>query len=369
MIARFRKTLGACLALVFAAQLCGQDLHYSLAEFNPHWLNPGLTGAYEGTARVGGIYRDQWRGLVEDAYQSPTVYGDAPIAMLGKKGWLGVGAMIANDAAGNAKLVTRYIQGSAAIHRILSEGRGGSKTVLSFGVQGGVIQRSVNTTGAGIILNDEQDASIGGGGVGQGGSPDRLDGASVSGIDFAAGVSLGRQLDENRNFRIGASARHVSQPKFGLLTGEPIPATPPNPNPPTAPPGGRDDARRPVTIGVQAAYRQLLGSKLLIEPMAFAQTTAGFAEAQAQGMVGRYFGLDDKYLLKAGLGVRLPARFVYPMVGVEVGNLKVAASFDISANGLQQASGLQSAFEVGVSYIFKVYKEPVVEEVILCPQI
>ena len=342
-------TVTACVAVLAVAR--AQDLHYNLLDMMPTWVNPGLTGAYEGTARIGGLFRDQSiaRGTTQN-YQTPGFYIDAPVVMLGKKAWLGVGGTVINDAAGFARLTSLYANGSASYHRILTERRE-ERTVLSIGLLGGVLRRSADLSSVDLILAEEQETSIGGGGLSAGGGLDRMTAMpTAGGFELGFGVSLARQLDAERNFRLGASARHLVAPDYSLATG---------------------DNRRPMSISLQGAYRQLLSSGYLIEPQTFVQTTGGgFVAAQVQSMIGAYLGEDNRRLIKVGLGVRLPARFVYPMVGYEVGDLKLAAAFDISANALQaRAEGFQRGIEIGAQYTFRIYKQPKVERVILCPQI
>ncbi|MFK8056919.1 MAG: PorP/SprF family type IX secretion system membrane protein [Saprospiraceae bacterium] len=344
------RSLCLCLAVSTVSLLQAQDLHYSLLEFMPTWVNPGLTGAYEGTARIGGVYRDQQvRSLSENTYQTPGFYVDAPIVMLGKKAWLGVGGTLIADKAGFADLTSTYAQASASYHRILNKGRN-TRTVFSFGVKGGVLNRSADFSSDRIKLEEETETTFGGGGFPLLGGLDRMGDPSSTGIDIGAGASLARQLDAERNFRVGISARHILQPDYALNQG-----------------GGKQT--RPTSISLQGAYRQLLDDKYLIEPTIFLQTTETASAAQLQGMFGMYMGEESDKLIKFGLGVRLPARFVYPMVGFDYKDFKVAASFDLNANGLQAADGLQSGFEIGVQYIIKIYKEPKVDRVILCPQI
>ena len=342
---------------VGATLLCGvvsaQDLHFSLIDFVPTWVNPALTGGYEGTARAGALYRDQSITSGNSrAYQTPAFFIDAPVLMLGKKAWLGVGGTVIQDAAGLARLNTTSAGASASYHRILNESkRGGSRTVLSVGLQGGVLARSADLKSTDLILAEEQEVGLGGGGLGIGSGMERQgDNFNSSGFDLGFGASLARRLDAERTFRIGASVRHLVAPEYSLVS---------------------TGVNRPTTISLQGGYSQLLGEGLLIEPQAFVQTTGGgFVAAQLQAMGGRFFGEDKDRLLKVGFGVRLPARFVYPMVGFEVGDLKLAAAFDISANQLQtNAEGFQRGFEIGAQYTIKIFKEPIVERVILCPQI
>ena len=335
-----------------------QDIHYSLADFMPTWLNPALAGAYEGTARVGGIYRDQSRGFFDQAYQTPGFYVDAPILTLGKKqkAWLGVGGLLISDRVGVAALGTTYIEGGASVHFVVDETRS-SRRVVSVGLRGGVLQRSADLSGEDIILAEEQEVAVGGGGLGVGMGLERGGAGGMlnsSGIDIGFGVSLAEQLDEDRNFRVGVSGRHLTQPDYMLST--------------------RGEAKRDLTIGAQAQYRQLLDDKYVIEPALFAQYTASQLELQVQGMVGGYLGAESDKLVKVGLGIRAPLNYVYPMVGFEYKDLRLAAAFDIATNGLQQAADgdtdfFPTGFEIAAQYIIKIYKQPKVEPVILCPQI
>ncbi|MBK8562535.1 MAG: hypothetical protein IPN76_04125 [Saprospiraceae bacterium] len=55
-------------------------------------INPAFAGAYEGTFRIGGIYRDQARTAIGKSAYSTALCGDAPILMIGKRHWIGVRA-------------------------------------------------------------------------------------------------------------------------------------------------------------------------------------------------------------------------------------------------------------------------------------
>lgn len=352
MATPLRYFLLACVVHGLAAGIArGQDLHFSLVDYVPIWQNPALTGGYSGTARVGGLYRDQWGSVLGASYKTPSVYVDAPLVMLGEKAWLGVGAHFITDQAGLASLQTNSIQAAASYHRILAQDRrGAGRTVLSFGLAGGILQRSADLSSADLILAEEQEVAIGGQGLGVGGGLDRVSDVNASGIDLGFGVSLARRIDEERNFRIGVSARHLSSPEYGLLDSA--------------------NVQRPTTFAAQAAYRQALGTEMLLEPTAFAQTTRGGGiAAQARVSVGLRLGDEPDHVLRVGAGVRLPTRFVYPTVGYQRGDFRLAAAFDISANGLQRADGFANAFELAASYVFKIFKQPEVEPVLLCPQI
>ena len=89
-----KKLLLSLLLTLLAAQFgFSQDLHFSYFQFQPVQLNPALTGAFEGTARIGGIFREQRRQVSNAPISTPSVYVDAPIIRgFGKRDWIGIGS-------------------------------------------------------------------------------------------------------------------------------------------------------------------------------------------------------------------------------------------------------------------------------------
>ena len=73
---RLTKTLlFVVVVLAGCVSLHAQDLHNSLFYMNPLHMNPAFTGAFEGTFRLGGIYRDQARSAIgSSAYSTPVIY-------------------------------------------------------------------------------------------------------------------------------------------------------------------------------------------------------------------------------------------------------------------------------------------------------
>ena len=66
------------------------DPHFSQYYVYPSWLNPALTGAFDGQYRVSGVYRNQWGNI-----SSPfTTYGASAEFTTEKKINLGVSVLI-----------------------------------------------------------------------------------------------------------------------------------------------------------------------------------------------------------------------------------------------------------------------------------
>jgi type IX secretion system PorP/SprF family membrane protein len=71
-----------------------QDFHLSMYDAGPIFLNPALTGVVDGTWRVHGQYRTQWKAVNFKPYNTALLSFDKPI-----KKW-GIGAQIMNCRAG-----------------------------------------------------------------------------------------------------------------------------------------------------------------------------------------------------------------------------------------------------------------------------
>ena len=61
---RIRRALLPLLVLVAAGPITAQvDPHFSQYYVYPSWLNPALTGIFDGQYRVSGVYRSQWGSI------------------------------------------------------------------------------------------------------------------------------------------------------------------------------------------------------------------------------------------------------------------------------------------------------------------
>lgn len=120
--------------LFTSSTLRAQDAHLSLYDAAPLSLNPAMTGVFEGNWRVHGQYRTQWKSVNFKPYQSALISFDMPL-----KKW-GFGAQISNFRAGIGNF--NALQGlvSAAYTTAIDKRKNHH---FSFGVQGGVIQKSL----------------------------------------------------------------------------------------------------------------------------------------------------------------------------------------------------------------------------------
>lgn len=135
---------------VFALCLCtgggliAQDAHFSQYYSSELYLNPALAGSEPGIT-FGSNYRTQWRSIV-NPYTTSQVSMIYPFYSKSKeeKHFGGAGLSFYNDKAGDGNFKTLGVNLNLAYNLELSYRNGGQ--YLSFGMQGGIIQKNVDYT-------------------------------------------------------------------------------------------------------------------------------------------------------------------------------------------------------------------------------
>lgn len=119
--------------------LQAQDATFSQFYANPLYLNPALTGNFNGFYRITGIYRNQWLGAVKGVapFSTPSVGGDVSLLKekLNNRGALGVGLVFLNDQLYGKSITHNKILVSVAYTMSFGKKR---NVQLGLGFQGGV---------------------------------------------------------------------------------------------------------------------------------------------------------------------------------------------------------------------------------------
>ena len=354
--------LSFCCSLAVGAQ----DTHFTLHDYNPLWLNPAQTGAFSGTARVGGIYRGQWYTL--NGLSTPSGYVDAPIIRgLRKFDWIGVGANLINDKAGmgaDLGLQANYFGFSAAYHLALDNNR---RNVITLGAQYGSTTYSLDVAGASLVQQLTIDQSLGGGGQTQGEltpTQEGNDGQSYNNIN--AGVMLRSVLDpaKGNTLEVGAALLHLNNPQQNTLLMGQQDTTGQD----TTQIGSRnaDDRRRKPTLHAHARLDLAMSDAWRFQPSVFMQSSGAVTSVSVQAWGSRE--LKPNVNLRLGLGYRT-GDAAQVLVGLDYEQLRAALSYDITLSQASAVDSYQGAFELSAQYIINIYKKPTVVPTMLCPKI
>jgi type IX secretion system PorP/SprF family membrane protein len=349
------------VTVVIALMLCtshmrSQDIHFTLFDMIPLAFNPAETGAFYGTYRISGIYRDQWIAVagVPDEFKTPAVTVDLPIIKgFRDQDWVGAGVMFYSDKAGELGLTNGSFKLSAAYHLGLNKK---GTTVLSFGYQFGSVGRRISAKGLQKLRLESNgfDPTM------PNGDPilSNISELKSSYRDHVGGVYFKSQVNKTDLLEIGFSIGNIGNPNTSLFGG-----------------GNRDSTiqtpsrtQSPLKFIGSASYRALLNSKFALKPIFFMQALGKASEIVVQ-VIGEYLINPEKQIvLRTGVGYRVADAFQL-IVGMDFkDNIKVTLGYDINLSKLSAASNGIGGFELSAVYIGKIYKKPDPEPILFCPR-
>ncbi len=311
---------GWLLMSTVAAQV---DPHFSQYYVYPSWLNPALTGAFDGDYRVAGIYRSQWNGI--EGFSTRGLSADM---VTGKN--INIGASVLQQQAGTGGYT--YLTGglSIAYTGVRFDAQGYKRLV--FGMQAGIIDRRFNRSK--FTLGDQWNPITGY-------NPstatvDVLARNASTVLDIGAGIMFyDAAPDKKANVFAGFSASHLTQPEDPFTD-------------------GTVKAKLPIRYTFHGGVKLNISDVLSIVPNIL-YLRQGVAEEK---MVGAYAQLKANNVCDLLVGANY--RFkdaVAPFVGVYYKNFTLGLSYDVNTSDLGKSLNNINSFEISLSYIFKKSKE------------
>jgi type IX secretion system PorP/SprF family membrane protein len=347
---KLTKTLFLLFALA-ASVKSGAQSQYQFTQFdmNPIFLNPAQTGAYEGTYRIGGIYRSQWNSF-SNIYHPSTAFIDAPLLLIAKRHWLGLGVMFASDNAGSHNAGTTLTALSASFHYALDKKY---KNVITLGLQFGSANRSIS--------KEKKDGTAGSyQGLANGQAAEDAFWATINYaqgarfVDATAGLLFKSVIDKKNNLELGFTFGHINKGKYTLLA---------------KPTGDKSKDNIPYYYALTADFDHKINNKLSINPkLLFHNQTAAYTTT-IQALVGYKMtlkGSSDPITLKGGLGYRQNGNAANILLGADVRNIKVRVGYDVVTGAI--AKSVKDVMEIALQYTGKIYKKPNVKGVMVCPK-
>ena len=308
-----------------------QDIHNSQFWLYPTGLNPAAAGFFDGSVRVGGYNRTQWRS-VSKAFQTVGIAADMPIA---KRPWkqdlFGFGIMMDYDQAGDSRYTTVDANMLFSYAHALNSR---NNSFLMGGVSLGCVQRSWDYT---QLSFDEQF-------VGEFYDPKSpiSETFTISNLwffDCGAGIQWFYQPDYQEFYQAGFSIYHLNRPEISLLSD------------------------KNIRLHVKYVFHALSsisidGGKKAIIPSAYLAFQHNYQEFMFGAQYSHQLPLDAKgYLNKLKTGLHYRWRdALYVSAGMDFRQCVFSISYDFNVSKLTRASHVRGGVELSVMYVFKKQK-------------
>lgn len=317
--------------LKFSAQ--AQDGHMSLYDAAPLFLNPAMTGVFDGDYRIHGQYRTQWKAVNFKPYTSALVSFDMPY-----KKW-GFGMQINNFRAGAGNFNALQALVSGAYYIPLNKAK---SHILNFGLQGGLTQKSLEYQL--LSFNNQYTLSNGG----------QFDQTLVSGENFGAQSQLIPMLNFGAMYYmakpqarinpfIGVSAFNLLRPKETFYD---------------------QDNRLPFRVYTHLGARVNITELLYVIPKVLIMNQKKFMEQTIAVEVGYFLKGSETYLLAGGI-FRTRDAFV-ATIGAKKDRYILKMGYDFNLSSLSRVSSGRGGFEISFTYIHKKVKP---SESKVCPRL
>lgn len=299
--------------------LNAQDYIYSQYINTPMMINPALTGAIDTDYRAGIGYRTQWASIA-NAFVNTSAYYDMPLLQQrSSENQLGVGAFIARDKMGKAKMGLFQAVGSVSYRVSMND-----YNTFAAGMQVGYAQRSIDF--AGLAWDSQFN------GVGYDPTIDHGEAFSAekrSSVDASAGLFW--RHNKQLTYAFGYSLWHYGQQQ-GFLQGK------------------ADKLFARHVVHGEYDFKEKYFDVMV---RAKAEIQSGALEGTV-GLHGRYrIGLDSRYTdyqtssaIVAGAYYRI-GDAITPMLGFEFQRMFHAwFSYDINISGLNVATNYRGGWEI-----------------------
>ncbi|MBO9681447.1 MAG: PorP/SprF family type IX secretion system membrane protein [Flavisolibacter sp.] len=313
--------------LILTATLLGkaQDPNFSQFFVSPLTLNPALTGKFDGNYRLALNFRNQWPSI-NNAFRTYTASFDAGILKnhIPDYDQFGIGVLGLTDKSGDGVLQHNYLGLSTAYHKSLDES---GFHQIGLGFQGIYVNKRLNTDA--LKFEDMLRSDGFTGLTTEDFSNYRL---NLSYFDLNAGFFYNGTTDGANNFYLGGSMYHINRheetfsdtghyfmaSRLTLQGGGMVPL------------GDYNAFHFSAMHSRQAnAINTVIGGAYMlnINPDEWSPTNL---------YIGSWFRFGDA---------------VIPYVGLEFGEFRFGASYDVNISGLKPASNLRGGAEFSLIYI------------------
>ncbi|MEE9440017.1 MAG: PorP/SprF family type IX secretion system membrane protein [Saprospiraceae bacterium] len=328
------------LGLLFVTSTTGQDFHYTQYFMSPLGVNPALAGAFSGSYRLNGIYRDQYRGSAVKPFGGFGINIDAPIIRgIRKQDWVGVGIRMDKDKSGQLSQSMSFSGLTAAYHLGLDKKQ---TSFISIGAQYGGGSIGYTAVGGEVGNNEvegkertEQTNNI---------FKDNNEGSLN---DLSIGVLYtARNAKSGNNFKIGVGVEGILNPNRAVLKQD----------------------QKGIGINAFSQYHMEMSKRLSLTSGVLFYSLKKPSAFVINSVVNYRIKPANKFTVHGGLGVRaLRAGLIY--LGATFNGIRVGLAYDLDLGASTPATGGHKSIELGVSYTGIIHKKPKVKPIIYCPRL
>ncbi|MBN2612756.1 MAG: PorP/SprF family type IX secretion system membrane protein [Bacteroidales bacterium] len=295
-----------------------QDIHFTLFNNSPLFLNPANTGNFEGNWRLTGTYRDQWRAISEP-FTTATMSFDMNFFVKGHK--INGGLYFINDNSGAIELSLNELLLSAAYEKSIG------KNIFRAGIQAGYAYRAYGKGNYSFPSGYSREEGIY---VGIN-NPAEKKGY----LDINIGA-LWRTSINKFEPEAGFSLSHINYPNESFYNDE--------------------KGRLPIRYNIHGRVKANISDNLFVFP-SIIYITRRAANAMVAGTdIGfKNFGKRSPVkMLSTGVyfrnGLQNNPDAISVTGGATVGRIDISICYDYNISGLKKATGNQGAFEISFGY-------------------
>lgn len=341
------------ILLISCLSLHGQDPDFSQHYATPLSLNPALAGTFNGTYRVGGIYRDAWRIASPVPITTYVFNGEYRFKVNEQKknpDYAGAGVKFFSDRTSLIEQNTNAISALFAYHKSLSQY---NLHVLSFGVEIGLAQKNLNYEN---LFFEDQFNNVNGF---EGFTEEDLQANNFAYADFSMGLNYTQEINNKNRVHAGFTLAHLSTPNVSFWRRSE-----------SLDPDLVKVNNIPLLYSLQLSSQNQLTYFVSIQPRLIVKVQGPHAQAFVGSTVRLDLGKNNKSAIHLGGFARfsnasesLGLSHLVPFAGFEVNEMLLGLSYDINTRDFANQYQGMGILEVSITYTGEV-----IEDSAFCPQ-
>ena len=312
------KTMLLLACLVFGKVASAQDFHLSQYDAPPLFLNPAMTGMFDGKYRIHAHYRTQWMAVATKPYSTAGISFDMPI----KK--FGAGIQIFNYRAGAGDYNVFSALLSLGYDVVLDKQKNHH---IALGVQGGIVQKSVNVNK--LSFGNQYTTANDGSFNTSLPSGETFSNSNFLIADINAGFLYYFAKDNSRlNPFVGFSAFHLTQPSESFYN---------------------TSNKLPIRYYAHGGVKVNINEKVQLLPKFIYMKQINDQEFTATLLLHYFLKNSDTYLIFGPTYRNKDAAIIE--AGLKKGSYTARISYDINTSSLKQISNYRGGFEISLTYV------------------